>query len=317
MRNADLVPLFCRLIAPVELRQTLPYTLTGAWRPDLQALERFEGFVERLMEGSFARLFRSPIQPAEIAKRLEREMEAHPTISVGQTYVPNHYEVTLHKEDFAEFEPFRHSLEHNMAEFISDLAAERGYSLVARPKVLLQTGEGVSRRGIEVLARLSDEPAAATLANAGRGPQASTVDLGKGGSSGMGGPLPNVAVDRTHAMPQTPNRPQMGQATIARTGVVPPPAWLQPLTGDLANRNFEITKTLLSIGRGLDNDLVIDDPRVSRHHAQVTFKHSHYLLRDLRSTNGTFVHNQPVEAVVLVSGDTISLGGYELLFTQG
>ena len=288
----------------------------------MQALERFEGFVERLMEGSFARLFRSPIQPAEIAKRLEREMEAHPTISVGQTYVPNQYEVTLHKEDYAEFEPFRHSLEHNMAEFISDLAAERGYSLVARPKVLLQPGEGVPRRSIEVVARLSDEPAAAALANAGRtggggNPNASTVDL-SGGNSAMGGPATEKPIDRTHAMPQTPrNTTQSGQPPIARTGVVPPPAWLQPVAGDLANRTFEITKTLLSIGRGLDNDLVIDDPRVSRHHAQVTFRHSHYLLRDLRSTNGTFVRSQPVEAVVLATGDVISLGGYELIFTQG
>ncbi len=285
----------------------------------MQALERFEGFVERLMEGSFARLFRSPIQPAEIAKRLEREMEAHPTISVGQTYVPNHYEVTLHKEDYAEFEPFRHSLEHNMAEFISDLAAERGYSLVARPKVLLQPGAGVPRRGIEVVARLSDEPAAAALANAGRsggGPQASTMDLGRGNNPAMSGSSP--AIDRTHAMPQTPrNQTQGGQSPIARTGVVPPPAWLQPVTGDMANRSFQVTKTLLSIGRGLDNDFVIDDPRVSRHHAQVTFRHSHYLLRDLRSTNGTFVRSQPVEAVVLASGDVISLGGFELLFTQG
>jgi hypothetical protein len=277
----------------------------------VQALERFEGFVERLMEGSFARLFRSPIQPAEIAKRLEREMEAHPTISVGQTYVPNDYEVTLHKEDYAEFEPFRHSLEHNMAEFISDLAAERGYSLVARPKVLLQAGANVPRRGIEVVARLSDEPAAAALANAGRsrvGPQASTMNLGG---------TPSPTIDRTHAMPQVPqNRPQAGPAT-ARTGVVPPPAWLQPLAGDMASRSFMISKTLLSIGRGLDNDLVIDDPRVSRHHAQVTFRHGHYLLRDLRATNGTFVRNQPVEAVVLASGDVISLGGFELMFTQG
>jgi hypothetical protein len=282
----------------------------------LQALERFEGFVERLMEGSFARLFRSPIQPAEIAKRLEREMEAHPTISVGQTYVPNHYEVTLHKEDFAEFEPFRHSLEHNMAEFISDLAAERGYSLVARPKVLLQAGEGMSRRGIDVVARLSDEPAAAALANAGRskaGPQASTMNLGGPSPSGA---APGV-IDRTHAMTHVPQGPpQTGQST-SRTGVVPPPAWLQPLTGELAHRNFQVTKTLLSIGRGLDNDLVIDDPRVSRHHAQITFRHNHYLLRDLRSTNGTFVRNQPVEAVVLASGDVISLGGLEILFTEG
>src|SRR5439155_8899245 len=102
------------------------------------------------MEGSFARLFRSPIQPAEIAKRLEREMEAHPTISVGRTYVPNYYEVALHPEDFAEFEPFRHSLEHNMAEFISDLASERGYSLVSRPRVTLKLGDGVPKRSIEV-----------------------------------------------------------------------------------------------------------------------------------------------------------------------
>src|SRR5215210_2348594 len=110
------------------------------------------------MEGSFARLFRSPIQPAELAKRLEREMEAQPTISVGRTYVPNHYEVALHPEDFAEFEPFKHSLEHNMAEFISDLAAERGYSLVSRPRVVLQAGTGVHKRGIEVDATLSDQP---------------------------------------------------------------------------------------------------------------------------------------------------------------
>src|SRR3954471_7647893 len=110
------------------------------------------------MEGSFARLFRSPIQPAEIAKRLEREMEAHPTISVGRTYVPNVYQVTLNPADFAEFEPFRHSLEHNMAEFISDLAAERGYSLVSRPKVELKPDGTVPKRGIEVVARLSDAP---------------------------------------------------------------------------------------------------------------------------------------------------------------
>src|SRR5215210_2429279 len=120
------------------------------------------------MEGSFARLFRSPIQPAEIAKRLEREMEAHPTISVGRTYVPNQYEVSLHPDDFAEFEPFRHSLEHNMAEFISDLATERGYSLVARPKVELKADDTVPRRSIEVTTRLSDEPAASALAGTER-----------------------------------------------------------------------------------------------------------------------------------------------------
>jgi len=268
----------------------------------VQALQRFEELVERLMEGSFARLFRSPIQPAEIAKRLEREMEAHPTISVGRTYVPNHYSVTLNPEDFAEFEPFRHSLEHNMAEFISDLAAERGYSLVARPRVTLQAGMGMPKRGIEIEARLSDAPASsvANTTRVGARPNPPTAD--------------EQPMERTHAMPKVDR--DAAPASSNRSSVAPPPAYLKPTVGDLAGREFRVVKTLLSIGRGLDNDLVIDDPRVSRHHAQITFRHSHYLLRDLRSTNGTFVNGQPVEAVVLAPGDLVSIGGFEMLFEQ-
>jgi predicted component of type VI protein secretion system len=262
------------------------------------------------MEGSFARLFRSPIQPAEIAKRLEREMEAHPTISVGRTYVPNFYEVSLHPDDFAEFEPFRHSLEHNMAEFISDLSAERGYSLVARPRVTLKPEPSTPRRGIDIEARLSDEPASTV---------AGTTRMGQGsGTSSTPSPAGAPAataeqpITRTHAMPRVPTgRPAPGARPDS-----PPAAVLRPMVGDLAGREFPISKTLLSIGRGLDNDLVIDDPRVSRHHAQVTFRHSHYLLRDLRSTNGTFVNDQPIEAVVLASGDIVSIGGFELEFSQ-
>jgi hypothetical protein len=276
----------------------------------LQAFQRFEELVERLMEGSFARLFRSPIQPAEIAKRLEREMEAHPTISVGRTYVPNSYEVSLHPDDFAEFEPFRHSLEHNMAEFISDLAAERGYSLVARPRVTLKPDASTPRRGIEIEARLSDEPASTYAGTTRMGPRPATP-----GEAPSGGPSPSATAEqpitRTHAMPRVPTARPASAATAA-----PPAASLRPLAGDLAGRDFPISKTLLSIGRGLDNDLVIDDPRVSRHHAQITFRHSHYLLRDLRSTNGTFVNDQPVEAVVLASGDVVSIGGFELEFSQ-
>ena len=205
----------------------------------MEALQRFESFVERLMEGSFARLFRSPIQPAEIAKRLEREMEAHPTISVGRTYVPNHYEVTLNPEDFSEFEPFRHSLEHNMAEFISDLASERGYSLVARPRVVLTSHKETPRRGIEIEAQLTDEPTATALAGA------------KPGVEEQSAPAEDAPIDRTHAMPTISAPGKAGQGMKPATA--PPPASLRPLTGDMAGRDFPLTKTLIAIGRGLDN----------------------------------------------------------------
>jgi hypothetical protein len=262
------------------------------------------------MEGSFARLFRSPIQPAEVAKRLEREMEAHPTISVGRTYVPNEYEVVLNPADFAEFEPFRHSLEHNMAEFISDLATERGYSLVSRPRVTLKSDESVPKRSIDIEARLTGEPAASALSGA---PTVRTGAPAAPGASDEAGAEPYF--ERTHAMPMI-NRPRPHAGQSARPTVAPPPAYLRPVSGDLAGRDFTLSKTLISIGRGLDNDMVIDDPRVSRHHAQITFRHSHYLLRDQRSTNGTFVNGQPVETVVLASGDQVSIGGFELIFVQ-
>lgn len=288
----------------------------------MQALQRFEELVERLMEGSFARLFRSPIQPAEIAKRLEREMEAHPTISVGRTYVPNYYTVTLHPDDFAEFEPFKQSLEHNMAEFISDLAAERGYSLVARPKVILQAGADTPKRGIDIEARLSDRPAS-SLANTTRvgpkpGKQSATGKANKAGTPGTSG-MPEQeeqAITGTQVMPQVARNRLPAGRQPAGSAMAPPAASLRPVAGDLAGREFSISKTLLSIGRGLDNELVIDDPRVSRHHSQITFRHGHYLLRDLRSTNGTFVNGQTIEAVVLASGDVVSIGGFELLFSQ-
>jgi hypothetical protein len=187
-----------------------------------------------------------------------------------------------------------------MTEFISDLAAERGYSLVSRPRVTLQPNEDAPKRSIEVTARLTDEP---------------TASLAGGGRSDQNAISGERQLTRTHAMPQVANR-RIPSVATHEVAAPPPQASLRPLAGELANRDFPLAKTLLSIGRGLDNDLVIDDPRVSRHHAQITFRHGHYLLRDLRSTNGSFVNNQPIEAVVLAPGDVVSIGGFELLFNQ-
>ena len=60
--------------------------------------------------------------------------------------------------------------------------------------------------------------------------------------------------------------------------------------------------------------MVIEDSRVSRHHAQILYQHNRYAVRDLGSTNHTFVNGQQVETCVLASGDRISLGGFELQF---
>jgi len=69
-----------------------------------------------------------------------------------------------------------------------------------------------------------------------------------------------------------------------------------------------------NIGRRLDNQLVIDDPRVSRNHAQLRAIKGRFVVFDLNSTGGTFVNGQRASQTVLYPGDVISLAGVALIF---
>jgi len=79
---------------------------------------------------------------------------------------------------------------------------------------------------------------------------------------------------------------------------------------------FSIQNPLTNLGRKLDNHIVLNDPRVSRNHAQIRVMDSQFILLDLNSTGGTMVNGKRVSKSVLYSGDTISLAGLELKFVQ-
>jgi hypothetical protein len=81
-------------------------------------------------------------------------------------------------------------------------------------------------------------------------------------------------------------------------------------------RIFDLTAPLTSIGRALDNDLILEDRRISRHHAQLHQQHGRHVLQDLGSTGGTAVNGQPVRETVLHSGDLVSLSGLKLLYVS-
>lgn len=74
----------------------------------------------------------------------------------------------------------------------------------------------------------------------------------------------------------------------------------------------------LTIGKKPDNGLVIEDGRVSGHHAVIRVRGSEVILTDLRSTNGTTVNDQPVRTARLGDGDRILLGqAVELIWRRG
>ncbi len=79
---------------------------------------------------------------------------------------------------------------------------------------------------------------------------------------------------------------------------------------------FPLITHVINIGRRLDNQLVIDDPRVSRAHAQLRAIKGRFVVFDLNSTGGTFVNGQRTSQTILYPGDVISLAGVSLVFGQ-
>ena len=75
-------------------------------------------------------------------------------------------------------------------------------------------------------------------------------------------------------------------------------------------------RSVINIGRRLDNHIVIDDARVSRAHAQLRIVRERYVLFDLNSSGGTFVNGERADQSVLNPGDVISLAGVTLIFGQ-
>lgn len=79
-------------------------------------------------------------------------------------------------------------------------------------------------------------------------------------------------------------------------------------------RELELKEAQLTIGRKGDNDLSIEDPAVSGHHARIVKIQSVFFVEDLHSTNGTFINNKPVDRYQLQDTDVIMIGNHRLLF---
>ena len=73
----------------------------------------------------------------------------------------------------------------------------------------------------------------------------------------------------------------------------------------------ELVDEAITIGRGPDNTIVVNDPSISTHHAQLLLEGDTYRLKDLDSTNGTRVNGKPVTETVLRFDDRIRFGAAE------
>ena len=106
-------------------------------------LQQFEERLERLVEGTLAKPFRSNLQPVEIGRRLTREMDLHRRVGVRGLIAPNAFAVTLSSADVNRFSNFIEALSRELSDAAREHARVEGYSFVGPVEVEIFQGDGL------------------------------------------------------------------------------------------------------------------------------------------------------------------------------
>src|SRR5258708_39204981 len=99
-------------------------------------LQRFERRLEGMVEGAFARAFKSDLQPVEVASAVQREMDERAAIvAQGRTLVPNDFVVEVSASDLSRLDVYAESLGLELATLAREYAKEQGYSFVGPVRI--------------------------------------------------------------------------------------------------------------------------------------------------------------------------------------
>ena len=252
-------------------------------------LRAIEQKIEALFEGVFGRAFRTNVQPVELARKLAKEMDDHRTVSVSRVYVPNEYTVFLSSGDRAQFEGYEQSLISELEEYLQEHAKRESYALLTPPRVLLEVDDdldlgefGIATRMVQPRQgkrREVDEPEGQVE------PGATMIYRPKGGAAALAEDAPPAEVEREHGV----------------------------LTWD--GKTMRIDKRRVLLGRSRECDIQVEDPNVSRRHAELRQEGATYWIVDLDSTNGVEVNGRRVKRAKLESGDSFTVGSTDITFT--
>jgi hypothetical protein len=250
-------------------------------------LRAIEQKIEALFEGVFGRAFRTNVQPVELARKLAKEMDDHKTVSVSRVYVPNEYTVYLSSADRAQFEGYESSLQSELEEYVTEHAKREDYALLTAPRVLLETDDDLAVGEFGIATRMVQ-------------PKRARRDAGE----------PEEQVEPGATMIYKPRAPVQADAPPDDDLVVE--REVAVLSWD--SHRLRVDKRRVVLGRSRECDIQVEDPNVSRRHAELRQEGSAYWIVDLDSTNGVEVNGRRVKRAKLDSGDTVTVGSTEITF---
>ncbi|MFC9235974.1 FhaA domain-containing protein [Streptomyces decoyicus] len=269
-------------------------------------LKRFEQRLEGLVNGTFAKVFKSEVQPVEIAGALQRECDNNATIwNRDRTVVPNDFIVELSTPDYERLSPYSGQLGDELSSMVRDYAKQQRYTFMGSIKVHLEKADdldtGLYRVRSRTLASSSSQDAPAAADRSAAAPRGSRP------GGGHVSPPP---------MPSSP--PPGGAQPVPRTA--PPGAGPQPAAQtrrwiEINGTRHQISRPTLVLGRSTDADVRIDDPGVSRRHCEIRVG-TPPTIQDLGSTNGIVVDGQHTTRATLRDGSRIVVGSTTIVYRQ-
>ncbi|MEU1307471.1 DUF3662 and FHA domain-containing protein [Streptomyces cinnamoneus] len=273
-------------------------------------LKRFEQRLEGLVNGTFAKVFKSEVQPVEIAGALQRECDNNATIwNRDRTVVPNDFIVELSAPDFERLSPYSGQLGDELSGMVRDYAKQQRYTFMGTIKVHLEKADDLDTG----LYRVRSRTLASSESQDPHGRPAAGPRTSSGAPTSGAGYPPQPA-----GAPPMPSTPPPGARPQPRTGGPGPGAvpgaqtrrWIE-----INGTRHQISRPTLVLGRSTEADVRIDDPGVSRRHCEIRVG-TPATIQDLGSTNGIVVDGQHTTRATLRDGSRIVVGSTTIVYRQ-
>jgi hypothetical protein len=292
--------------------------------------DRLEAGIERAVQGTFAKHLRSAVHPVEIASTIRRAMDDRAVSSSGRAIVPNVFTVELSPGDYDRLHPDLADVEMDLVAAAEEHCEGQRYQPAGPFDIIFEEHDDLETGVFRIRPSKASRPRATGTTGSERAVQRpSTPDA-------AGPPPAHVAPRAAVPPPAAPPAPAAPVARAPRAPVArePEPTPAPPVAAaprrvnpadrpwlDVDGERYPLMGAITILGRDDVADIILDDPGISRRHSElrVTTDGPRFVttIRDLGSTNGTYVNGERITSEHLQDGDRITVGRTSITFRGG
>ncbi|HQW74285.1 DUF3662 and FHA domain-containing protein [Ornithinibacter sp.] len=292
--------------------------------------DRLEAGIERAVQGTFAKHLRSAVHPVEIASTIRRAMDDRAVSSSGRAIVPNVFTVELSPGDYDRLHPDLADVEMDLVAAAEEHCEGQRYQPAGPFDIIFEEHDDLETGVFRIRPSKASRPRATGTTGSERAVhRPSTPDA-------AGPPPAHVAPRAAVPPPAAPPAPAAPVARAPRAPVArePEPTPAPPVAAaprrvnpadrpwlDVDGERYPLMGAITILGRDDVADIILDDPGISRRHSElrVTTDGPRFVttIRDLGSTNGTYVNGERITSEHLQDGDRITVGRTSITFRGG